>query len=366
MRRLLPAPLALLLLAACGGGGEEVGAAAPPAEPPRNVRVLELARGTVDETVPVSGPLRPSREADLAAEESGVVEAVVAPKGARVEAGEPVLKLNRSLLAAELKSAEAMLLLRQKDEERTRALFEEQRASAQEMLGAHTQLEQAEAAASAARERLRRAWTRSPFAGVVTEIHVERGEAVTAGMPVARVIDPYELELEGHVSEREATWLREGAPALVEATGLATPVAGELRWISAEASPGTGKFGVEITVPNPGLQLRAGIIARATVLKVRHENVLAIPRDAVVREEGEEFVFVVRDGRAVLKAVRLGPGADNLVLVRDGLAEGDRLVVRGQRELRDGIAVEVTERATAVDGSVAGEAAALGAARQGS
>lgn len=331
-----------------GAQAEEAG----PAELPHNVRVLELAAGDLEEYHTLAGPLRPVRATDVSTEETGVVHGLPHDKGAMVRENDVLVMLDRELLAAEKRSAQAALELQQFNEERIRSLQQANSASRGELREVETLLEQARQALEIAELRYERAAVKAPFAGVVTDRYVEIGELVAAGAPVARVVDPFVLKLEGWVTEREILWVRQGAPALVVVDGYDRPTEGEVAWVSIEANPNTGKFPVEIRVSNPELRLRVGVVARARVLKTVHQDVLAIPRDALVEGSTGFIVYVVEDQRARPREVVLGPDQGVMVLVRDGLVAGDRVVVRGQRELSPGSRVQVLEVAENRDGTM--------------
>jgi membrane fusion protein (multidrug efflux system) len=347
----LIAVLSFLCVAGCSPGAGSADQA-PTEEAPRNVRVLELEPVDLEQYLTVTGPLRPIQGTDLSAEESGVVQEIPHDKGSRVAQGTVVVLLDRDLLAAQLESARADREMKAYNEERTRALYEENSVSKQEMLQAHTLLAQAEAEEEIARLRHARAAVKAPFTGIVTERWVEPGELVTPGQRVARLVDPFTLELEGGITEREVAWIEMGAPALITVDGEPGVAQGKVHWIGFEAAPATGKFPVEVRMDNHDLRYRAGVVARARILERVHREVVAIPRGAVLQRPGREVAFVVEDGRAVERELRLGPGQGLMVMVEDGLAIGDQLVVRGQRDLRDGARVVVQERATAPDGSL--------------
>lgn len=356
--------LAGTLAAATGGcgGGEKASASAPGEggdaaanEVPINVRTLALQRGTLVEYVTISGPLQPIRGADVSTEESGVVDALPNDRGARVQGGDLLVVLDRRLLAAEKDAAEAGRRLAEHNESKSRKLFEAKQISRQEMLRIEAESAQARAAADVARERWERAGVKAPFAGIVAERYPEIGEFVAAGMPVARVVDPYTLEVNGAVSEREAAWLRPGAEASVTMDGTEEVLPGRVHWISVEAARSTGKFPVEVRVDNPDLALRPGIVARAQILKRRHDHVVVIPRDAVLMQSDGPVAFVAEGKRAVRRRLELGADQGLMVAVLSGLEEGEHLVVRGQRQLHDGSAVAVQEQATALDGSLDGD-----------
>jgi RND family efflux transporter MFP subunit len=361
MHRQLPASFLRLLgmlgilgilgfMAGCSAG--ESAENATQSEPPRNVRVLELGTRALEEYLSLSGPLRPISATDVSSEEAGTIQAILKDKGAQVPEGEPIVMLDRGLLAAELAAAEADRELKAYNEERTRALFEDDSVSKQEMLLTHTQLEQAKAQEEMARLRFDRAAIKAPFTGVVSDRYVEPGELVVPGQRVARVVDPFTLELVGGVSDREVAYLKPGAPALVSVEGSPDLAEGRVHWVGLEASPTTGKFEVEIRLDNPGLYYRPGVVARARVLKTIHPDAVVIPRDAVVQTPGRHSVFVVEGDRAHEREVELGPDQGLMVRVESGLDAGELLVVRGQRELHDGSKVSIQERATSPDGSL--------------
>jgi len=319
---------------------------------PRNVRVLDLQAQDLVESLLISGTLRPTRGADLSAEEPGIVSKVHQDKGAYVRAGQPILSIDRRILAAEMKSAAAEEKLRTFNEERTRALFDENSVSGQEMLLVHTQAEQAKAQAEIAQVRHERAAFPAPFAGIVSERYVEVGEYILPGTRVVRILDPFNLELHGSVTERQVQSIEAGASVRVELQGVSEPVDGVVSWIGFEADETSGKFAVEIEIPNPDLELRPGTLGRAEIQTMTHDEVLAIPRDAVVQTQSGPIVFVAAEGRAEERSVSLGAEQGLLVIARRGLDEGESLIVRGQRDLSDGSPIKIRENATRPDGSM--------------
>jgi len=210
---------------------------------------------------------------------------------------------------------------------------------------------QARALSRIADLRYERAAVQAPFAGLVVDRYVEPGQLVAPGMPVARVIDPYTLKLEGSLTESEVAFVRVGAPTEVVLDGHAGSVSGEVRWVSFEADPLNGKFKVEVHIANPDGELRAGVVGRAHIVKTAHDAVLAIPRDALLTVDGQHSVYVVEGDKAVVKPVTLGADQGLMVIVTSGLSAGDLVVVRGQRDLIPGGKVQVTERATSRDGA---------------
>lgn len=340
--------LAVLAVAGCAAdGGQDT---ANP-EVARNVRVLDLAATTLDEYFEVAGPVTPVREADLAAEESGPVVALGAPKGGAVAAGEIIVEQERAILAAELAAARASEASQAYNVDKIRRLHEAGKVSRIELLNAESAYAQAKAVADVGAVRHARAAVKAPFAGVVSDRYVELGELVPPGAPVARVIDPYVLKIEAFLTGGQVGWVSRGdaARVLLGEPGLAAE--GVVTFIGPEADRTTGKFTVEIEIPNPDLAFRSGVIGRARLPKRSTAEAVTVPRDAILEGRAGPTAYVVEGDRARLRQLVLGPFQGLMVVVESGLAPGDLLVVRGQRELRDGALVAVTEMATATDGS---------------
>jgi len=341
------------------GGCKEAEQPASSPEVPRNVRVLKLAPQEFVEFFEVSGPVAPVRGTDLSAQESGVVQGLPAAKGSTVAAGDPLVVVDRDILAAEHEAAQAGLKAEAYNVDKVRRLHEAGKVSRIEMLAAEASFANAEARTRIASNRFERAVVSAPFDGVVADRYVELGQLVSPGLPVIRVIDPYSLKLEAYLTESEVAWVRVGAAADVALAGSQEPAAGTVTWVGFEADRLTGKFKVEIELPNPLLALRSGVIGRARLHKDTTTRALTIPRDAIVPGRIGPTAYVVDGDRAAQRPLTLGAGQGLMVRVTGGLNFGDRLVVRGQRDLHDGSLVRVTETADSADGAAAGDPAVV-------
>ncbi len=357
-----PAPAALLAavllgatLSGCGSGGPSADATERPAEVPRNVRVMTIEPTELKTFLTIAGRTRSLQGADLSAEEAGRVAAIPREKGARVSEGDVLVLLDRSLLAAEKKSAEANRDLQAYNAERMHQLRQANSISELELRQAETQLRDAEARAEMASIRYERAAIDAPFDGVVADRYVDLGQLVSPGQPVARVVDPYTIVLESALTEMEIGWVEEGKKATVKLDGLEDEFEGVVHWVGIAADPATGKFPVEIYIDNPTGRLRPGTVGRARILKSVYEDVVLIPRDAVISRPSGPVAFVAEGDRASLRRLDLGVDQGLLVLVESGIVAGERLIVRGQREIHDGSAILIQEESSARDGTLPGD-----------
>jgi HlyD family secretion protein len=211
---------------------------------------------------------------------------------------------------------------------------------------AREQVNQAEAGVAQARAALQAALVmldntliRSPLTGEVAQRNVDPGQAVAPGQPVMVLVDNRQVFVRAKVGEEDLRKVHPGQP--VQVTADAYPgetFAGTVVDTLPAAEQETRMFEVRIRVPNPQARLKAVMFARCQI-KVAQFTGTAVPRQAVLDQEGRQTVFIVRDGKAQAVPVELGVDQGDLVQVVSGVKPGDKVVVSGQHRLRNGDAV---------------------------
>lgn len=227
-----------------------------------------------------------------------------------------------------------------------RARYEEAQEGAriEDRQAAEAKARQAEAAAQLNRKRLEDTRLYAPIAGVVARRLVDTGEMISAGMPVVSLIRLHPARVRVGVPEAEIGKIKAGRPARVRIPSLGgREFSATVELIGYAAEPQSRTFPVRLLVPNPALELRAGMIAEAEIETGGQTAVLAVPAGAVwLDPQGAPHVFVYspQSGRVHARRVRTGRGAGIEVEVSDGLAPGDLVVVGGRHKVRDGTRVE--------------------------
>ena len=343
-----------LATTACGpaGGGAVAGqtdSAAAGGARSVVVETLVLEPAPYVEYVALTGSVEADRDVSVASEESGVIRAVYVEKGRTVEAGQPIAKIDDSVIRAQYEQATAEAELARETWERQRRLWEEDRiGSEMTYLRARYGAETAAANARVLAARLERTTVRAPIAGVLEDRFVEIGSTVLPGSPVARIVDLDPLKVAAGVPERYAGEVRAGAAVEIltdRADGRVFE--GRATFVGTSVDAQTRTFPVEIAIPaNSGL--KPGIVARLRVERRVVGQALLLPREAVLRgEEGYIVYVVIRDGdRAIAESrfVSTGAGSDGMVVVESGLAAGDEVIVVGQQQVTAGDLVQVTQR----------------------
>jgi membrane fusion protein (multidrug efflux system) len=329
-----------------GGGGPRGpggpgGRGGPPAIAP-----VEVATATLDslsrETI-VAGRLEPLRTVGVNAQLPGALTSVRVEEGDYVTAGQVLAQVDARDIAAQVRSAEASLVLARSTAARSERLWRDRIVTEAENQRDAAALASAEATLDQLRTRLGFASVRAPISGVITEKTVERGDVVQGQTRLFTVADVSTLLVRVQVSELEVTGIREGQSAGVVVDALdAGRIAGRVRRVFPTADTVTRMVPVEVALTGPTVRrLKPGFLARVSFELGARANVLLVPSGAVVGPNGARAVFAVRGDRAERRPVRIGESSGERVEILEGLAAGDTVVVAGADELRDGATVRV-------------------------
>jgi HlyD family secretion protein len=322
------------------------------------VRVVAAEEAEIGQQATVSGVIEPFRSAVVAAEVGGrVLERLVEP-GDRVEKSAALIRLDDERVrisrteALARRQTQAVNLAEARNElKRGEDLREQQFISDTELDGlrfavqrASSGLRQAEAALAAANRALEDSVIRAPFPGTAELVHVQTGDFLNAGSPVATMVDFSRARVRAGVTAREAAQLAstETARVALEAIGSAA-FDGTVHSVGRISDTASGTYPVEIWIDNPSDVLREGMLATVHLPYSAPQRSLVVPSAAVFRRDGQMHVFTVSGDVAIRKFVRTGRGNGALIEIVDGLAAGELVVFEGQFALRDGARVIVRE-----------------------
>jgi len=236
-----------------------------------SVRVRTQSAEEIMRTIVVNGKTAPARIVDLAVETDGRIEFVGVQRGSSVSRGEVIVRLDERDRRARLAQAEATVKQRQVEYEGREQLMSESYVSEAQLQEAIAQLEAAKTELTRAKLDLDYMSIRAPFDGALQARHVEVGDFVSRGDPIARFVDNRTIIVSANVSEFDAGYVITGQTAQARlATG--ETVHGKIRYVAPVADEATRTFEVELEIDNSGGQLRAGGTAE---LRIPAEHVLA-------------------------------------------------------------------------------------------
>lgn len=331
--------LALLTLTAgCNQPEPSTKKKAPPAVAVETVTARDFAR-----VLRLTGSVEPTRVAALSSPAEGPVQNCSAREGDQVAAGDPLLDIGRessaqaSLLAAR-EEAERQL----REFERVRSLVEDKALAAEQLDTARANYERARAAVAQAEQVSRDYQVSAPWAGIVTRVHVADGRYVAPRTPLIDLYDPNSLVLRFHVPERDALAVKEGdtLQARFDALGERSFTL-TINRAFPELDRQLRLRTFEAALPLEAAPFRPGLFARLEIALQRVDGALTVPVDALVDTPQGPAVFRIVDQMATQVPVETGFEQNGRVWVRSGLQAGDRVVVRGLEQLRDGSPVRI-------------------------
>ena len=196
------------------------------------------------------------------------------------------------------------------------------------------------ASLEAARQRLEDATPVAPWDGIISEVNVEAGQQVNAGLRAFEVVDPTVIRVDGIVDEIDVLFIRPGAKASVTMDALpGQTLEGAVSDIAVEPTTQQGvvsyPIGIEVDTP-PGLELPEGLSAVATVVIREDLDVLMVPIDALYGTFEQPVVRVVNDGQIEERPVVLGNNDDYWAVVVDGVVEAEFVVMETERATTGG------------------------------
>lgn len=340
--------LAVALLNACGGGKQEapdqLEAKDAQNAPPLPVQTATLEAGGFVDSITLYGQVQAQDRVRLTAEIPGRIESVPFREGQRVGKGQVVARINARLASAQVEQAKAGAELAAATLARTKALHDRQLASGQDLEIARAQSAQASAALEIAQANLDKAVIRAPVSGQATRVRAKVGEMAAPGVPLLEVVNLRRVKVEANVPEGDIALLQNKSRVSVSFEAYpGKAFEGSVTEIGLVANPTTRTFPLEITLDNQSNMLRPGMLARVTLVRQRFEDVVVVPRDAVLDEVDGKSAYVLDGQKARLSRVVLGPARGAYAVVREGLQPGQQLIVLGHRQVVDGQRVEVTK-----------------------
>lgn len=337
---------------------------------PEPVELVLARRGVFQPDITGPGTLDAISKANVSSSVQGVITSLYVDRNDPVRKGAIIAEVNAQDLAAQLdasiasqtaasraveaadadiRRAEATLanaratLARQQDLVRTGTTSKSALESAETSVRqaeadvdrARSTIRQAEAQEKAAvatvemnRAQADKAVIRAPIDGVVVRRALNLGDLVSPGAAIVEIVDPESIVLTARFDESSIASVFPGQTAIVQFISQGGSVIdGRVRRISREVDSETREFTVDITPARLPVNWAVGQRGIATIGLVVRDDAIAVPSSAIQRRDAGPGVWAVEDGRAVWRPVDLGAIGGDAVEIRDGLKEGESVIV---------------------------------------
>lgn len=339
-----------MLFSACQQGTDAKGEESEEEEsPPIPVETAAPVRGDIYATYSGTAPIEAFAEADVIAKVDGEVRELRVEEGDMVRKDQVLATLDGDRLRLELSETEARLRKMQRDFQRNKELQSRALISAGDFEKIQYEMEALEASYNLARLELDYTQIRAPIDGVVSERYLKLGNTIKAGEPVFRVTGFDPLVAYMFVPEREFRQIATGQPVHISIDALqGDPVVATVTRISPVVDPNTGTFKITIELHGAEHRIKPGMFGRMSIVYDKHENVLQVPRSAIIETASDTYVFVVEDGVGLRRSIETGFSGNGMVEITSGLSGDEYVITVGHIGLKNEAKVVVINATTEV------------------
>lgn len=349
LRALFPGIALGLFLVACDGTQEGAATplndAAPIAEPRLNVEAIPVTKRIVQDTIIGTGTITARRTSNIGSAVEGIIDHIAVKVGDRVNEGDILFQtrqVNYQIAVARAESELALVKAQAQETaleyKRVKQLYDRGNAPKARLDTALTTREAADANVSIADARLAQAvqkledtTVRAPYTSVVTKRIADEGvyRSTQITGTDATVIQIQEIAVVAaiiQVPESHLPQLKVGGPAILTIDGISKPIHGTITIINDSIDLETRSVEVRFVLPNPDYLIKPGLFVEAEIMPAPRP-VLLVDRKAILKSLRKPYVYVAANGRAEKRSVRIRDFNADLVEVRSGLTENDKILM---------------------------------------
>lgn len=309
---------------------------------PAPVITMTIQGRRISDVITLPGRIEPLIDAELAAEQAGRIVELPVRKGDHVQPGQMLLKVDDRICRETVRKAEITLKETGRDLKRWQELRNTGAVPTSEFDDIKLEYDFAEVTLAEARVKLTQYEIRSPNAGIIDDSYLDPGEYIHEGERAFKLINIDTVKLVVDIPERDIGIITPGMEVSFETAALpGRTFTGTVSFVASSAGRQCNSFRAEIVCDNPDHALRGGMIARVSIVSAVRDHAIVLPLSAIIPKKGNHVVFIVENGHAVRRTVRIDSITDEEVILASGVEPGESLVIEGHRNLDDGIPVTV-------------------------
>ncbi|KJS82053.1 MAG: hypothetical protein JM58_15870 [Peptococcaceae bacterium BICA1-8] len=311
------------------------------------VETLEVTKGEFKKTLTLSGVTNPNNTLNVTPKIAGAEKVINIniKEGDKVNKGQTLALLDQSTILIQQNQVQKVYDDALINYERNKALYEVGAIPKANFEQIETTLYQAKNNLDAQKLALNNTIVKAPISGIVTAVNVVEGGLVTAQTPLSTIVDVSSLEINTSINEIQIKKVAQGQEVEIIVPSASDKVYnGKINYISPVTDERTKSYPIKIKIDNSKGELKAGMYAKIGLTTDVLKDVVKIPRKAVTTRDGENRVFVVEEGKAVLKKVNTGLSNETDIEIIDGLNVGEKLIITGNEDIVHGDLVTIVNR----------------------
>ncbi|MEK7727987.1 MAG: efflux RND transporter periplasmic adaptor subunit [candidate division KSB1 bacterium] len=309
------------------------------------VEVSTISAGEISAYVLSNASLETEETVDVYPQVTGIVLKLLTEEGRFVRRGEPLLEIDAREYKLREDGARVNYERQKNSHDRAKSMFEKSLMSKDEFEVANLNLEQARIEWEQAKLTLDYCNVKAPISGIVSERTVKIGDRLLTSTKVYSIVNPDLLLAKIHLTEKDALRTKAGQSAKIVSDALPEhEFAGNVDRISPVVDPQSGMVKVTLRIHDKQRMLKPGMFVNVHLITDTKKNAVLIPKKAVVYDDNQQFVFVVKKDTLALK-IPLKPGYSDRDRIEalSGVGIGDTIIVVGHNAMKDSTRVKIAE-----------------------
>ena len=304
------------------------------------VETMSLKRNAFNHYVELTGTVTSKQNIMISAEAGGRIEAIPAVEGQKVSKGQVLVRIENEAVANQLSEAQAAFELAKATYNKRKNLWDQNIGSEIEYLQAKTNYESTRSRLAQIQSQYDNTVIKSPIKGSVDDIRVNEGEFVNMGMPIVRVVDLENVEIEAELSEDYMTSVQKGDSVTVKIPAVGVSMKTPISFVSQVINPDNRSFKIKVNLNNREGLIKPNVLANIQIRDYRNEEALVVPSKVITKDLKGDFVYAaVQKGDSLIaekKYIKKGRSAGAHTEIVEGLGEGDRIIVAGYNQVNNG------------------------------
>lgn len=310
-----------------------------------NVEASQVYTGEAISIFNTTTILEADLESAVTSKASGIVLDINVEVGDKVSEGDVLAVLESDVQELQFKSAEANYQKSLNNYERAKALIGKGLANQEQVDNLKFETKALKTKLDEARLDLEFTKVQAPISGLITKRNIKKGNLIPQHSEVFEIVNFESIQAIVNIPESKWTQMRNGLEARINFAGIDEMVSGKILRIDPVVDSSTGTFRVTIEINNTDLEkLRPGLFGKTQIILDKHDNAVLVSKDAVIREDKDNYVYVINDDKTVSKVViETGYEMDDSIEVLSDLEIGQKVVTTGKNNISEESLVEVVE-----------------------
>ncbi len=306
------------------------------------VQTDTLKLETIGNNLFYTGTFEPNKETKISADVQGKINSVLVDAGSVVSKGQSLVLLDNALLKLQLQTVDIQIDGLEADVRRYIILAQADAIQGVQLEKTELGLKSAKVQRATILEQIGKTTIKAPFAGIVTAKLTEEGAYAAPGVPLIQITDISQLKFTVNVPENELSQFKMNQDYSLQADAYPENLlAGKVILVGSKANMGNS-YPIQFSVKNTSdLRIKSGMFGKVNLKNNDSEKHIIIPASAIVGSNIQPQVYIILNGKAVLKNITIASRVQNKVVVSSGLDEENVLITNGFINIFEGANVSI-------------------------